>query len=102
MNKLKNDEYRVRRPSRTLALILIGVGVIFLLTNIGLFSIGDIGAFFGQIGGAFGSFFGNLGGSIGRLFGGLGELIGRFWPLILIGIGLLLIVRRPSHRRIES
>jgi hypothetical protein len=103
MDKRKNDQLDARRPSRALALILIGVGVVFLLANFGLFSIGDIGAFFGQLGGAFGNFFGNLGGSLGSLFGGLGSLIGRFWPLILIGLGLLIIFR-PSRRsrRLES
>ncbi|HEX2909038.1 MAG TPA: hypothetical protein VHO69_19350 [Phototrophicaceae bacterium] len=94
-----------RQASRTLAVILIGVGVMLLLMNAGVFSFhdigsffgnlgGSIGSFFGHLGGAMGSFFGNLGGSIGHIFGSLGSLIGRFWPVILILLGVLLLVRR--------
>jgi hypothetical protein len=103
MDKRKNDELGVRRPSRALALLLIGVGVVMLLANVGLFSIADFGRFFGQMGASFGLFFGQMGAAFGRVFGTLGVLIGRFWPLILIGVGLLLVLR-PSrrNRRAES
>ena len=90
-----------RSSSRTLAIILIAVGVLFLLINAGIFSFGDIGsffgslgAFFGRLGASFGEFFGSLGGSIGRFFGGLGSLVGRFWPVVLILIGAALLLRR--------
>ena len=79
-----------RSSSRTLAIVLIAVGVLFLLINAGIFSFNDIGSFFGSIG----AFFGRLGGSIGHIFGGLGGLIGRFWPVLLILIGALLLLRR--------
>lgn len=98
------------RPAsaRTLAIVLIAVGVLFLLVNAGVFSFGDIGSFFGSIGqffgrlgGAIGEFFGNLGGSIGRLFGSLGSTIGRWWPLLVILLGVALLFRRGKSAQDE-
>jgi hypothetical protein len=96
-----------------LAVILIVIGILFLFANLGLFSVGDIGAFFGSLGGSVGSFFGNLGGEIGhffgnlgseigRFFGGLGGAIGRLWPLIIILIGVLVLFRRGASSSVED
>jgi hypothetical protein len=93
----------IERPSssRTLAIVFIAVGVLFLLMNAGVFSFNDIGSFFGsfgeffgRLGASFGEFFGRLGGSIGHTFGTLGSWIGRLWPLFLILLGAALLFRR--------
>lgn len=93
----------VGRPSssRTLAVALIVIGIVFLLINAGVFSFhdigaffGSIGAFFGRLGGSFGEFFGRLGGSIGHIFGTLGASLARLWPLALILLGAALLLRR--------
>jgi hypothetical protein len=95
--KRKNDW--TGRSSPVGALILIGIGVVFLLINTGVLSFSDIGEFFGSFGRAFGEFFGSLGGAIGAFFGGLGSLIGRLWPLALIIIGVaLLFWRKPGQQ----
>ncbi|MBI5667137.1 MAG: hypothetical protein HZC41_03945 [Chloroflexi bacterium] len=100
----------VGRPAstRTLAIVLIAVGVLFLLINAGVFSFNDVGSFFGSIGQFFGNlgrtigeFFGNLGGSLGRLFGSLGSTIGRWWPLLVILLGVALLFRRGRSARDE-
>lgn len=101
----RSSEYEPRRSSRTLALVLIGAGVVLLLVNAGALSFSDIGSFFGSLGGAVGQFFGSLGSAIGQFFGGLGRAIGdifgslgsaigRFWPVLLILLGALLLLRR--------
>ncbi len=106
--KAKNDfdAQPIERHSsqRRAALVLIAVGVIFLLIQAGVFSFSDIGsffgsigAFFGNLGGQIGSFFGNLGGQIGHFFGSIGSQLANLWPLILIAIGLLMLVRRPRR-----
>lgn len=94
-----------RRHNVALPIILIGIGVLFLLVNTGIFSFSDIGTFFGtvgrffgEIGGSIGRFFGSLGGSLGSYFGNLGGLIGRLWPLLLIVIGALLLIRRGGEK----
>jgi hypothetical protein len=104
--KTKNDfdvQQTGRRGQRGAALLLITIGVVFLLIQTG--AIGDIGWFFGQIGeffgnlgGQIGHFFGNLGGQIGRFFGTIGSQLVNLWPLILIAIGVLMLMRRPRHR----
>ncbi len=82
------------RPGVTGAAILIALGLLFLLWNTGVFSPGDIGQFFGNLGASIGTFFGNLGGAIGDFFGGLGRAAGQLWPLALIIAGALLLLRR--------
>lgn len=95
-----------RSPTRTLAYVLIVVGLLFLLWNANILNLGDIGSFFGRIGGSIGEFFGSLGGLIGSFFGSLGSTIGRLagslanlWPLLLIVIGVLLLFRRGKPKR---
>jgi hypothetical protein len=92
INRSSEDE--PRRSSRTLALVLIGAGVVLLLVNAGALSFSDIGSFFGSLGGAVGQFFGGLGRAVGDIFGSLGSAIGRFWPVLLILLGALLLLRR--------
>lgn len=101
MEKTKREFNRDHRSGRGLALVLIAVGVLFLLINVGVFSFNDIGSFFGSVGQFFGSlgsamgqFFGSLGSTIGRIFGSLGSTIGRWWPVLVIAVGVLLLVRR--------
>lgn len=99
MEKRKREVTVIRRDTagagaaaRTLAIVLIAVGVVFLLINLGLFSWDSVGSFFGAVG----RFFGGLGGEIGRFFGGLGRALAGLWPLVLIGIGALLLLRRSN------
>jgi hypothetical protein len=93
---------------RNLAFLLIVIGVIFLLVEMNALSFSGIGAFFGSLGQGVGEFFGNLGRGIGEFFGGFGRMIGgffssipwgslwRLWPFLLIGLGLAMVIRRPS------
>lgn len=108
MQKSKREFSREVRSTRRLALLLIAAGILFLLINAGVFSFhdigtffGSIGQFFGQVGSAIGQFFGSLGSSIGRIFGSIGSSIGRWWPLLLIVLGLLMLVRRGTSARYE-
>lgn len=89
------------------ALILIGIGVVFLAGQILGFSILDlfgsvIGTVFGTLGSIFGTVFGALGSLIGTVFGGLGSLIGSVfgafgsiadlsWPLFVLLPGLAVL-----------
>ncbi len=75
----QRDAADVSASARALAIALIAVGVVFLLINLGLFSWDSIGSFFG---------------AVGRFFGGLGRALAGLWPLVLIGIGALLLLRR--------
>lgn len=109
-DKPKNDfvpqnTERGGRSQRNAAILLIAVGVIFLLIQSGVFSFNDVGEFFGAVGeffgnlgGQIGSFFGNLGGQIGRFFGSVGSQLANLWPLLLIALGVLMLLRRPRRR----
>lgn len=118
------EEKRKRDTARgrfTAAFVLIAVGLVFLMVNIGLVSMdrvgetvgqaagsfGDamgsfgqaIGEFFGRFGEAMGEFFGNFGEAMGSFFGNLASNFSRLWPLLLIVIGLALLFRRPRSKR---
>lgn len=110
MEKRKNEVVIVEGDSRRSngwvgAFILIGIGLVFLLINMGAFDMNMIGEFFGNFGRGMGEFFGNFGeamgrfgGSMGEFFGNLGGSLARFWPVILIVIGAALLIRRQPQR----
>lgn len=87
----------------TAAVILIGIGVLFLAGQVLGFSVFDaIGAVFGVIGGTIGTIFGTLGSALGTIFGGIGSLIGSVfdaignitnlgWPYFIILPGLAVL-----------
>ncbi|MBZ0294074.1 MAG: hypothetical protein K8L99_16050 [Anaerolineae bacterium] len=118
--KSKRTPQRINQR-RLLAFILIIFGLAFLVVNISGFSatqvIGEagrtvgetagslgqaIGEAAGQFGSSVGNFFGNFGRTMGEFFGSLGRGFGRtaanLWPLVLIVIGLVLILRNPRQK----
>jgi len=98
MEKRKNETIEREATRPTLAIVLIIVGVVALLVTSGVFSPGDIGQFFGNVGSSLGQFFGEFGRSIGEFFGTLGRSFAQLWPLVLILIGALLLFRRGTAR----
>ncbi len=99
----ENDSPRTR--GRAAAFVLIGIGLIFLLVNMGVFDMNTIGEFFGNFGRSMGEFFGRFGeamgrfgGAVGEFFGNLGGSLAQFWPVALIVIGAVLLLRRQPQR----
>lgn len=81
-----------RRGRVLVALMLIVIGLIFLMANIGFYSLDTVGEVAGQAGRAIGEFFGGLGRDFGRSVSSL-------WPLLLIALGLFLVFHHPSQKR---
>lgn len=110
MEKRKNEVLIVesnspRSNGRAAAFVLIGIGLVFLLINMGAFDMRMIGEFFGNFGRSMGEFFGGFGeamgrfgGAMGEFFGNLGGSLAQFWPVILIVIGAALLLRRQPQR----
>ncbi|MBL8157237.1 MAG: hypothetical protein JNM70_23895 [Anaerolineae bacterium] len=110
MEKRKNEVVIAESDSprsngRAAAFVLIGIGLVFLLVNMGVFDMNSIGEFFGNFGRSMGEFFGNFGETMGRFgesmgefFGNLGGSLAQFWPVILIAFGVVLLLRRQPQR----
>jgi hypothetical protein len=110
MEKRKNEVLIVegdspRSNGRVAAFVLIGIGLVFLLVNMGVFDMNTIGEFFGNFGRSMGEFFGGFGETMGRFgetvgefFGNLGGSLAQLGPVILIVIGAVLLKRRQTQR----
>ena len=94
MEKRKNGS----SDNNTLATILIGLGILWLVASTGILDLvfglffGAIGAVFGVLGGLIGLVFGTIGTVIGLVMGTFGTLMGLIFGSIMLWLPLLLIV----------
>ena len=103
--KRKNDTLLQNDPSRRrlLAVALVIVGLALLAANAGWFSVNHAASGIASLGTEIGTAAGDMGRDLGQTFGSMGRDLGRtmanLWPLLLIGLGLVFLLRRP---RIEG